>query len=79
MTALLSPLWRDEAGARLLIAGIEDLVTNPAEKTGRAAEEGEMEESAEEDPEQVSGTGGELGGGRGERGPVSFGFWASQW
>ena len=58
MTALLGPLWRDEAGARLLAASVEDLVTAGPEKTVTAEQEvAEDGSTAEEDSEQVGDRG----------------------
>ena len=61
VSSLLSPLWRDEAGARLLIAAVEDSVTTGVESTGRAEETGSAEGG--EDVERVGWGGweGEMG------------------
>ena len=58
MAALLGPVWRDEAGARLLAASVQEVVAAGREGTGRAEEEmAEDGSAAEEEPEQVGEAG----------------------
>ncbi|KAF0312305.1 Condensin-2 complex subunit G2 [Amphibalanus amphitrite] len=53
VSSLLSPLWRDAAGAQLLAGAVEEFVNAGREKTGRGEEEmAEEGSNAEEDVEQ---------------------------
>ncbi|KAF0295151.1 Condensin-2 complex subunit G2 [Amphibalanus amphitrite] len=53
VSALLSPLWRDAAGAQLLAGAVEEFVNAGREKTERGEEEmAEEGSNAEEDAEQ---------------------------